>query len=202
MRHCLPLLFAALAAAMPPEVHGQYFFFDTSGDQICGIEDSVWGTDVNVDVYLDTSHGFYGTTASCSTGEPLSMLSYELVFKATSYKGSSWSFGDWTNAVDGFAQAATGRSGDYLWVSYSGGIKPAGRYKLGTLVFTSEPCSYLLLVPGTSSMDHVTGFGSECMGPEQDFTVRLGRDFEDFCGAGYCDAVRETTWGTIKNRYK
>src|SRR5512139_2998180 len=123
MRHCLPLLFAALVAAMPTEVHGQYFYFDTNGDQACGpFGDCYAGEQVQIDVWLDTNHDEYGTERTCAGGEPLSLISYELVFQkwASAVSGTAV-FGAWTNAVPGYSEVgARVESVDYLRVGFTG----------------------------------------------------------------------------------
>ena len=202
MRRLLPLLFAAVAAALPLPAGGQYVYFDSNSDQKCDGLDLPWGTDVPIDVYLDTNHDASGAIVTCPMGEPLSMGSYELVFRASSYRGSTWSFGEWTNAVTGYTEIGRAASGDELWVGYGGAFLPPGRYKLGTLLFTSEPCTSLYLATVMTGTAHFTGFGSECAGSSQDFTLRLGSDFFDSCGLGYCDETRSSTWGAIKTRYR
>jgi len=203
MRHFLPLLCAALFAVIPVGAGGQSLYFDTNGDQVCTAQDILWGSDVNVDVYLDTNQDADGTPVTCASGEPLSILSYDLVFQGYSYRGSTWSFGTWTNAMQDYAEVGSSASGDQLWVAYSGAIKPPGRYKLGTLVVSSEPCSQVYLVPEMASTGHFTAFGSECPGANLDNTLRYGTDFASFCGAGgVCDGVRSGTWGMIKALYR
>lgn len=204
MRHLLLLFSAALAAATPVSAGGQYLFFDTNGDQVCDGQDILLGTDVDVDVYLDTEHDGAGGPVSCVGGEPLSMLSYEIVFEGHPYRGNTYSFGAWTNAVAGFAEVGGLRTGDQLWVAYSGAIRPPGRYRLGTLTVSVEGCAWIDIVPEMGSTGRLTAFGSECPGSNLDNTIRFGSDFASYCGAwgGICDGVRTGTWGMIKRRYR
>ncbi len=186
----------------------QYMFFDTNGDQVCAGADFLWGTDIPIDVYLDSNHNVDGSPAACSSVEALTIGSYELIFRAATYAGGAAVYGAWTNAIPAFT-TDLGRveSGEYLRVGFSGPVPTwltPGKYKLGTLVLTSTPCTILSLVasmPGASS--YFTGFFSECVGADLDNNVKLGLDFFDFCGVPQvCDDVKQSTWGRIKNKYR
>jgi hypothetical protein len=203
MNRLLPLLSLVLTLLGVPPAGAQYMFFDTNGNQQCDPFDFVWGTDVPIDVYLDTNHNLGGILATCPTGEDLSMSSYELIFVAS--LDAPVVYGTWTNAVTQFGtELGRVQDGNYLRVGFSGPTLPPGKYRLGTLVFTSSPCTFLGL--GSSmpaSADYFTGFTSACTGTSQDNTMKLGRDFTDFCmGNTICDDVKQSTWGAIKNRYR
>jgi hypothetical protein len=203
MKHTLPLLFAALAVAVPAEVHGQYFFFDTNGDQACASAgDCYAGDQVAIDVWLDTNHDEYGAERTCATGEALSFWSYELVFVKSGSAFSTTTFGAWTNAIATFAELGSRvESGDFLRVGYTGAALPPGKYRLGTLIFTGLGCVSLGL--GTfPDESHTTGIWSECPGSRQDNFLRLYED-AGYCYSGcFCSDVRESTWGTIKSKYR
>jgi hypothetical protein len=203
MRHCLPLLFAALVAAVPVDVGAQHLFFDTNGDQVCSqLADCYAGTEIPIDVWLDTNHDEYGAEQSCSTEEPLSLWSYELVFVKSAAIGGTTNFGAWSNAIPTFTEDL-GRveSGDYLRVGSAGVALPPGKYKLGTLTFTGLGCISLSLSSFPSGA-YATGFGSSCPGSRQDNFLRLYEDV-GYCYRGcFCSDVRATTWGAIKSKYR
>ncbi len=205
MTRWLPLLILFLSPLVSPSPsQAQYIFFDANGDKACNSADHFWGSNVPVDVYLDTNHDRYGQIVTCPTGEPLTLGFYELVFQYSTHYGTG-AYGTWTNAI---AQFGTdfGRveSGTYLRVAFGAGSLPAGLYKLGTLVFTATgPCTMLGVVATMPGTNYVSQFGSACPGANQDYTIRLGVDFGDACGAYYiCDDTRKSTWGEIKNRYR
>ncbi len=203
MARSLLLAFLAVILFCGAPAAAQYLYFDTNHNQICDPMDYVWGTDVPVDVYLDTSHNLGGGPATCPTGELLSMTSYELIFGAS--PEAPVIYGAWTNAIAAFGlDLGRVQSGNYLWVGFSGSMVPPGLYKLGTLILTAPPCTFVTLtysMPGAP--DYFSGFTSSCVGASQDNTLKLGRDFSDFCmGATICDDTRKTTWGVIKNLYR
>ncbi len=205
MTRWLPLVLLFVSPfSSPSPSRAQYIFLDANGDKACTSADNFWGSNVPVDVYLDTSHDRYGQPVTCPTGEPLTLGSYELVFQYSTHYGTG-AYGTWTNAIAEFG-TDFGRveSGSYLRVAYGAGSLPAGLYKLGTLVFTSTgDCTFFGVVASMPGTVYGTQFGSACPGADQDNTLRLGVDFWDVCGAyALCDDVQKTTWGVIKNRYR
>ncbi|HEX7078371.1 MAG TPA: hypothetical protein VF363_08115 [Candidatus Eisenbacteria bacterium] len=211
MRQSLPLLLvAALAAATP--ANAQYVFLDTNGDGACDAADNLPPGDSSVDVWLDTNHNADGSTATCATGEALSISGYDVVLAAGVAGSAVLTFGSWSNAVVAFSQQiGVASEGPYFRAAFSApsGFLPAGKYKLGTLGYTGSGTGCAVLTPtpiGTiSGTPYYTSFSSECLGSNQDNVLRFGVDFTDFCAAGgICDAAADptrTTWGKIKERY-
>jgi hypothetical protein len=205
----LLLLVAALMAATP--AIAQYMFFDSDGDGVCGVSDYVPYGDATADVWIDTIHNQDGSTATCATGEDLSIAGYDVVIAAGTYGPASIVLHGWTNAVTEFTQeVGIAQEGDYLWAGFqSGGAAtylPPGKYKLGTVSFTASGsgCASIgLMYQATiSGTPHFTEFWSQCPGAGGDNYRVLGIDFLDACRlGGICEDAAKTTWGKIKERY-
>ncbi|MGE5174922.1 MAG: hypothetical protein ACM3JJ_00995, partial [Hyphomicrobiales bacterium] len=161
-----------------------------------------------IDVWIDTARNGDGSTATCSTGDALSIAGYDLVLGGNSQ--ASLTFHDWTNAMSDFTEeVGFATDGQYLWASYRspGGATflAPGTYKLGSASFTGSGCSYVVafVQASISGQTHGTSFLSECPGSNLDGVIRLGADFYDVCGTtGICDDVKPTTWGKIKDIYR
>ncbi|HSQ58898.1 MAG TPA: hypothetical protein VLT84_00450, partial [Acidobacteriota bacterium] len=93
-----------------------------------------------------------------------------------------------------------------LYVSRSSDARlPAGRYKLGTLNLSGVGTgSYLIFTASAQTPpDASTAFGTDCEGLGGDNLYMLGRDWMDVGGLPYpTDATTNTSWGSIKARYR
>lgn len=211
MKQSLPLMFLAVLATATPAA-AQYVFVDANGDGACTSGDVLPYGDGTIDVWIDTSHDMDGSTATCSTGEDLTIASYDVVLASSTSANASVTFHGWTNAVSQFTQEiGVAIEGPYLWAGYqspgAGTHLAAGKYKLGTLSFTGSGsgCAYVYPIPSAtiSGTPRETGFWSDCLGANQDNIIRLGPDFTDVCGTGgVCDDAQKTTWGKIKDKYR
>jgi hypothetical protein len=210
MKHSLLLLLAVVWSFLAEgRAEAQYIFIDANGDGRCG--DFLPSADPPVDVYLDTSHDPYGTTFSCPSGEPLSMRGYEIVFRwSGDGHGGYVEYGTWTNALESFSiNLGESREGNNLRVGFLAPdplVLPPGIYKLGTLTVTMTGCTRLEFATFDPGSGFVTGFFSQCPGKDGDYLLKLGSDFELWCGVApaICDSAEETTttWGKIKTIYR
>lgn len=205
-------LFLAQLAG-PGTAVGQYLFNDTDGDGDCDYDDYIEAPLDTVTIWLDTNHFADGTTATCPTGEELSISGYELVLHGSSNHGGSITLGTWTNLIPEFTNdLGTFQSGNDMRVSYASHLAatflPPGKYRLGRLTVQSTGgiCDHFVgpAMVGQFGQDIFdTGFFSQCPGEAGYNKVRLGLDFSGVCGGGVvCSDVKETTWGKIKRQYR
>jgi hypothetical protein len=219
----LMVVLGILTGVLP--ARAQYLYLDANGDGLnSDLEaalgnivptDLLWAAYVEaVDVYLVTDKMADGTPATCTSGEPFTIGSYQVVLR---YVGSgSVTVSGWTDAM-GFdgpnISAGDGTlavAGPDIWIGRAGAShKAPGSYKLGTLhvTITGFP---ILVFASSSGIDAAaeTAFASECDGARSDGLLRLGPvgdssfDFVQSFGTTYWDAVVNTTWGKIKERYR
>lgn len=206
MRNWLPLCFAAALIAAP--VQAQFIFMDVNGDQSCGSGDLVPYHDGRIDVWVDTTQDPVGNPAVCTTGEDLTISSYEVVMVMESVAAVGWE-----NARPEFGQSlGFQKEGRYVRAGFTstGGTThlAPGLYKLGTLLTQWDSgCPYVVPVASAlfSGRKHSTEFWSQCLGADGDYTLRLGDEFSDACGVlMLCHAAEDqlsTTWGRIKQLY-
>lgn len=206
MRNWLPLCFAAAMIAAP--VQAQFIFIDVNGDQSCDTADIVAVHDGRIDVWIDTSQDAIGEPVVCATGEDLTISSYEVVLLLNQLTALGWE-----NARPEFTQSlgfqVEGRYVRAGFTSTGGATHLApGRYKLGTLLTQwVSGCPYMAPVASAvfSGQKHSTEFLSQCLGLDGDYTLRLGDEFSDACGAlTICDPPLDSessTWGKIKQQY-
>ena len=170
----------------PVSVRAQYIFLDLNGDGINTPADLLAGTlPVNVDVYLATDRNRDGSTAACGSGsEPLSIDSYEFILRAT---GGNVLWGTtFSGGLLGDATRVVSNATDI----YVGSFKeepvrrPPGRVFLGRLFVTPLGGTPLLNFATSTplSAGYLTSFGSECRGPGNDNTMKLGEDWFDADG--------------------
>jgi hypothetical protein len=99
----------------------QYMYLDANADSINTESDSLAaaGT-VDIDVWLVTNQDRTGTSATCSTGQQLTINSYEVILRAVDGE-VSWN--GFTNAQAAMSVALGYRSNDSdLYVGYGGGF--------------------------------------------------------------------------------
>jgi hypothetical protein len=209
----LPLLVAltaALALTAAP-VRAQYIYIDTDGDGLCDANDVLAPGANTLNVYLQTDANADFSPAVCqnSTGQVLSIFSYELVFH-TSGTGSA-TYGAWThNSTDlpsyNALRAPVQAGGDFtIFYGQSLGANAPGFYRLGSVVATVTGSPTIGLVKSSTAVgtQYSTSFGSECPGSLGLNTIFLGTDFTDVCGtAGGTPITNFTTWAAIKKQYR
>jgi len=206
----LPILLADRTA------DAQYLYLDTTGDGLNYYHellighgdtqpDCVFSGVTDVDVYLVTNMNADGTVPTCSTGQPYSVSSYELLISGL---GSVVPTG-WTDAMGFDTSTIAGDSDGFVasgmnaWVGRMGGSHVPGTYKLGTLHIALTGKSFLQIVAQSTGFPAgSTSFASACPGNQLDNTIRLGDDFTVTFPTCYPDPVLPTTWGKIKQQYK
>lgn len=223
MKQCLLLLFLVVLTTSKP-AYSQYLFLDVNGDghNYLNAAEPGSGSDclgpsvTQVDVYFDTNHNPDGSPATCDqTAEnPLSMSSYEILMRAANYPYGNVTVNSWTDNVGyttGIISKGDGKflvSGSDVWIGLAGPVLPPGRYKVGTLsvTVTGGPGFFFLPLGGSGIDQNAgTGFGTQCEGNDLNNRYTLGSDFalNHAFGTGcFGDAVSETTWGKIKERYR
>ena len=209
MKHALLVLAGAVVLAVGVPASAQYMWLDTNGDGICNSSDVLAPSITSIDVYLATNRNGDGTTATCPTGEALTINSYTFVL---STGAGGVTYGAWTDAM-GFSIAAggpTSNSTDYFIGRASATIQLPGTYKLGSLAVTVTGNPKLdILAHSTIDNTSQTSFGSRCEGQDFNNTMRYGEnvdqvppgDWNDVCGTFTPIPVSETTWGKIKKQY-
>ena len=192
----------------------QFLFVDVDRDSICTANDILpMGTDT-VWIWLDTNHDAAGSEVLCPTGQQLTMSGYELTIYVSSLGGGGHisdpvPVGTWINKVPEFTvnggQTFQPGSIQYAHVGYHSPDPPvfisAGRYLLGglPLEMPQSGCNNAQVVGWAGS----TSFTSECAGIDGDHRETLGVEFGDTCtGADACLGTVNTTWGSIKSRYR
>ncbi len=219
MKNCLLLLAVVAALLVGAPAYSQYVFLDVDHDTFNSVNggNPGPGNDVlvagvnNVDVYFVTNKNRDGSDAVCASGsETFSIVSYEVSIHSTG--SGSVVIGTWTDAM-GFANGLTScgtmcSNNVDAWIARGGAIadlKPAGKYKVGTLQVTVTGAVKLDVAAGVPNLDThaATTFGSECAGGIAfDNTIRLDQDFFDKDGTAAPIAVVKTTWGEIKKLYQ
>jgi hypothetical protein len=178
------MIVAGMLLAAP--LQAQYIYLDTNGDGVHTTSDLLASSGETVlDVWLRTDQNRDGTTAVCSSGENLTINSYEFILHAI---GGEIAWGEYTNSQTsmtvsfGLASNIT----EY-YTGFGGGIAlPPRLHKLGSLsveVVSGNP-SIEFAEASSLSGNFLTSFGSMCPGASQDNTLRLGVDWTDSDGAG------------------
>lgn len=199
---------AALLSITAAPLHAQSLFLDENRNGVCDDEDHPSANRVDtLDVWIDTSKNFDGSPATCSTGEDLTMSSYELIL--LSDPGTT--ILSWTNLRPEFPieEHKTLQAG-VSWIGYtsSGATThlPPGKYLLGKGVYQTTPgiCPYIFIAPQSAAFPAAeTKFYSHCLGSQLDNYIRYGTDFVGTCGGiAICVGVKPTTWGHIKDIYR
>ena len=169
----------------PAPVFAQYAFLDLNGDGINTPADILTGIlPVNVDVYLATDRNRDGSSAACGSGsEPLSIDSYEFILRAT---GGNVLWGTFSGGLLGEATRVVSNATDIYVGSFRSEPvrRPPGRILLGRLLVTPLGGTPLLNFATSTplSAGYLTSFGSECRGPGDDNTMKLGEDWFDADG--------------------
>jgi hypothetical protein len=197
-----PLLFLFLLTALPSipiRADAQYLYLDLDGDGLHTPADILNGLPVNANIYLRTDRNRDGSTTTCPSGpQPLSIGSLEFILHASA--PVTWGalaagglFGGATftdhNATDFYAG----------YFDTTGVFLPPGQYLVGTLAIAPVlPVGNPLLTFATStplSAIYLTSFGSQCRGQDDDYTLKLGREWHD--AAGTFATLLATVSGTV-----
>jgi hypothetical protein len=180
------LLFLCTCLFAIPPANAQYIFVDLNGDGQNTPLDVLSGTlPVNVDVYLRTATNRDGSPANCSTGQQLSVGSFEFILHAV---GGTVQWGTLTGGlfpVNSVTRTANNGVDFYFSRSDTLGVYvPPGQVLLGTLPVTALAGTPLLRFASTTplSAKYATSFGSQCRGADEEFTMALGRDWVDADG--------------------
>jgi hypothetical protein len=183
-----PILFLILCTcllAVPP-ANAQYIFVDLNGDGLNTPLDVLTGVlPVNVDVYLQTSTNRDGSPATCAGGGSLSVGSFEFALHSI---GGTVQWGALTGglfAVGSQIKTANNAVDFYVGRFDTLGVYvPAGQVLLGTLPVTALTGTPLLRFATTTplSAKYTTSFGSQCAGADSEYTMALGRDWQDADG--------------------
>jgi hypothetical protein len=209
MKRALLFLSVVAVLAVGAPAFAQYMWLDVNGDGVCTSSDVLGPSVTSVDVYLATNKNGDGTTATCPTGEALTINSYTFVLSTGS---GGVTYGAWTDAM-GFSIAAGGpvsNSTDYFIGRASATIVAPGAYKLGSLAIAVAGTPKLdILAHSTIDNTSQTSFGSQCEGQDFNNTMRYGEnvdqlppgDWNDVCGTHTPTPASETTWGKIKQQY-
>jgi hypothetical protein len=181
------LLSLLICLATPSPATAQYIYLDLNGDGLNTPADLLSGTlPVNVAVYLRTDRNRDGTQPTCATGaQSLSIGSFEFILRAV---GGTVSWGTLSGGL--FAGGMPTRSAQDASDFYAGRFDStdvyvlAGQIHLGTVLVTPLTGTPLLSFATSTplSATYLTSFGSQCRGPDGDYTMALGRDWFDADG--------------------
>jgi PKD domain/FlgD Ig-like domain len=165
------LLLAIGVTCTTQSASAQYMFLDTNGDGLNTVGDRLPfqeqpGTYTNVDIWLETDRNRDGSPATCPSGEPLSLTSYEISLASS----GSVEYGSFTNLLLGFTGPLQEvENGNQFYTHYASGLPlTPGKHHLATVQVAGGPFGPPDLqivatngfIPGSR-----TGFGSECGGP-------------------------------------
>jgi hypothetical protein len=178
-------------ATHPIRAGAQYLYLDLNGDGLNTSAD-VLGSLVptSVSVYLQTDRNRNGSTALCGSGsQPLSIGSFEFILRAT---GGSVTWGQLVpgNYLSEVVRTAHNATDYYAgFFDSTGAFLAPGRYRVATIPVTAIAGIPLLSFATSTPLSgsYLTSFGSKCRGLDDDFTLKLGRDWFDADG----------TFGTI-----
>ena len=171
---------------VPQGASSQYMFLDTNGSTTHDAGDllNLSGSTL-VDVYLVTNQNRTGSSATCPSGEQMSIFSYEFILRASG-GGVAWS--NFLNHMPLFntSLGEASSASEYHNGRGAGTALPPGKHRLCTLTVTVTGGNpYVAIVPGSLLSDgYKTSFGSECPGVAFDNTLTLGQDWHDVDGAG------------------
>lgn len=178
--------FLLLILVMTPALAtAQYAFLDLNGDGLNTGADVLTGIlPVNVDVYLATDRNRDGSPAACGSGtQLLTVDSYEFILRAT---GGTVLFGAFTGGALGAATRIAQNATDiYVGNFQTMPVRQSpGKIHLGRLSVTPLSGTPLLKFATSTplSASYLTSFGTECKGPEEDNTLKLGEDWFDADG--------------------
>jgi SdrD B-like protein/flagellar hook capping protein FlgD len=196
------LLFLSLSTALPSipiRADAQYLYLDLNGDGLNTSADVLNGLPVNASIYLRTDRNRDGSSTTCPSGpEPLSIGSLEFILHASA--PVTWG----ALAAGGLFRGATitDHNATDFYAGYFDSTDvflPPGQYQVGTLAITPvAPVGNPLLTFATStslSAHYLTSFGSQCRGLDDDYTLKLGREWHD--AAGTFATLLATVSGTV-----
>lgn len=178
------ILLLCSAAASP--VTAQYIYLDLNGDGLNTPADVLGGIPpVNVGVYLRTNMNRDGTPRTCSTGQPLSVGSFEFILHAV---GGTLQFGALSGGLlSGAARdLSVSNSTDFYASRFDSSdvYSSPGTVLLGTIPILGIVGAPLLTFAASTTLSprYQTSFGSQCAGAEGEHTMVLGRDWFDADG--------------------
>ncbi len=183
-----PILLATALVLLAPAAHAQYLYIDANGDGVHTAADVlVPGGTTTLDLWLVTNGNRDGGAATCASGEDLTINSYEFILRATN---GNMTWGSFTNLqADMVTSFGAHSSTTEFYAGFGGGtILPPGTYRLGTLNASpalGTPALSFASTPTTLPGALLTSFGSQCLGQDQDNTMKLGTDWFDADGADY-----------------
>ena len=183
------LLISAVWVTVPaPPASAQYIYLDANGDGVHTAADVLAPVGTTAfDLWLVTNANRDGGAATCTTGEDLTINSYEFILRATN---GIMAWGAFTNLQPDMSTSFGSQSTTAeFYAGFGGGtILPPGTYRLGTLEATpalGTPALAFVAAPATLQGVFATAFGSQCLGQDQDNTLKLGADWFDADGAVY-----------------
>jgi hypothetical protein len=174
----------ALTLAFPLRSYAQYMYLDSNGDGIHTAADVLAPSGPTaVRVWLRTDTNRDGTPAVCSTGEELTINSYEVIVRATN---GTVAWDSLTNAIPEFTiDYGTMAAGSDAHVSFlSGVLLPPGTYHLANIQVSVVSGTPGIEIASSTPISPVYGttFGSRCSGLDFDNTLKLGSDWFDADG--------------------
>lgn len=161
----------------------QYMYLDSDGDGLSTSNDTlrVPGT-TRVDIWLSTNRNRDGSTATCPSGQALTLNSYEFLLRAID---GTVAWGPYTNnqPVLGISLGLTTTPTTHRAGYIGGSTLAAGTYQLGSVnVFVISGRPRIEIAAQDSNGGFATAFGSLCVGSDEDNTLKLGQDWSDIAG--------------------
>ncbi len=192
-RAAVPAIVLAFALIAPERSIAQYMYLDADGDGIRTAADVVAPSGPTlVTIWLRTDANRDGTPAVCSTGEDLTLYSYEVSLHAGN---GAVSWGSITNAVAGFTtDLGSVAVGADAHVAFGSGNLSPGLYRLATVQVsvTSGSPSIQIVSSSPLSPGFGTTFSSQCSGMDFDNTLKLGADWFDVDGLPFGGVANES----------
>ena len=229
MKHTLLLVWTLAVMVVAVPAQGQYIYLDVNGDGLNFDREAAIGNIVQtdmlnaamtaIDVWFVTNQIAEGSPAGCAADPSKSMTlqAYTVVLRTIGtgiviYNGWADNLGfdsPYISGGDGTFVAA----GQDAWFGRGTSTQglPPGAWKLGTVSVTVTGTPVVLFGrASTISGEAQTAFMSACDGALSDNWIRFGAapdigttaDFSESFGTGHFDAVVQTTWGKIKDRYR
>jgi len=188
------LLALLLVLLIAPTAKAQYVFLDANGDGVNDGSDHLNATGpTDLDIWFITNQNRDGSPATCTTNpsEPLTILSYEIVLRATH---GTLRFGPMRNRLPftGTPVCFAGYVDTTGATVYHNGwgyrdMFPPGRYLVATLtveILSGSPSLSFANDAGPEQPTDLTSFGTLCEESDFDNTHELGKDFFDAGGIG------------------
>ncbi|HEY6572343.1 MAG TPA: hypothetical protein VI198_03415, partial [Candidatus Eisenbacteria bacterium] len=183
------VLLAALVLLLAAPTSAQYMYLDANGDGVHSSADVVAPSGTTaIDIWLRTDANRDGSAGVCPTGETFTIASYEFILRASN-GAATW--GAYTNhQTDMTIEVGVASTATEYHNGFAGStILPPGLYRLGTLVVSPALGTPALEIVALSSIpgggSFLTSFGSSCLGPDLDNTMKLGADWFDVDGLPY-----------------